>query len=272
MNCVLTSRNGRTYEIEVPATRGGDSRYVFALHKSGSVLLNSIVSDLAKLTGSTFFDLPGTLFASGLSTGDIAGPGVPPVLQIPGLCYGGFREYPHSLELELPGNAKFIYLVRDPRDILVSLYFSIVYSHPLPQEGVVRGRLTKRKERAIELGIDSYVLDYAPEQIAEIIGYNQKLLPLLAGQGALFRYEDVIFRKKEWIAEICKVFGWPVRDAAIEEIALRHDVRRSEEVPSEHIRQVVPGDYRSKLRRETIERLTVMFSGVATELGYDLKP
>ena len=49
-----------------------------------------------------------------------------------GYCYGGFRFLPESFEIPILGQVKSLLLVRDPRDMLVSHYFSTRSSHPAP--------------------------------------------------------------------------------------------------------------------------------------------
>ena len=53
---------------------------------------------------------------------------------VPGRVYGGFRSMPLVFaQSELYRRSRKILLVRDPRDALVSEYFSLAYSHGLPE-------------------------------------------------------------------------------------------------------------------------------------------
>ena len=85
----------------------------------------------------------------------------------------------------------------------------------------------------------------------------------------IYRYEDVIFDKRAWIADMCDTFGWSVPEATINEIADRNDVIPSSEDQAKHIRQATPGDYKRKLQPETIERLTEMFAKELDYFGYN---
>jgi hypothetical protein len=52
-----------------------------------------------------------------------------------GCCYSGFREFPRFLSPHLLTGKKALMMVRDPRDILTSLYFANGFSHRPPGEG-----------------------------------------------------------------------------------------------------------------------------------------
>lgn len=77
-----------------------------------------------------------------------------------GYCYG-FPAWPTTFEIPILGKAKSILLVRDPRDMAVSMYFSTLLSHPKP--GASGGNndnkaLMPRLAEAGEMGIDKFVL------------------------------------------------------------------------------------------------------------------
>ena len=72
----------------------------------------------------------------------------------------------------------------------------------------------------------------------------------------IYRYEDVIFKKREWLADMCAWFGWNVSEKKINAIADKNDILPKAENEAQHIRQATPGDHKRKLRPETIEQLS----------------
>jgi hypothetical protein len=85
---------------------------------------------------------------------------------------------------------------------------------------------------------------------------------------AIHRYEDVIFQKRAWIADICDWYGWTVPEAAVERVLARVDVLPEAERPDQHIRQVRPGDHARTLAPATIEALNDAFGEYLLMFGY----
>jgi hypothetical protein len=87
-------------------------------------------------------------------------------------------------------------------------------------------------------------------------------------ESRIYRYEDVIYRKLDWIRDIVCFLTIDVSATALEHIASRHDLWPVQENPEQHVRQVRPGDYRRKLRPEIIEYLNANLSDCWRLLGY----
>ena len=85
----------------------------------------------------------------------------------------------------------------------------------------------------------------------------------------IYRYEDVIYRKYEWICDIAKSIGADLDHSSIQEILLKNDIRPLVEDPNKHIRQVSPGNFRHRLNEKTIELLNHEFSDVLRWFNYD---
>ncbi len=257
-------------DVDLRVSGRPETYYAFAFHKSGSVLLNAMVSELCKAADVSFVDVPGLLFSKGYPlsavTNHCGG-----LFGQEGVCFGGFRHIPPPvLGLELTANSRSVLLVRDPRDMLVSHYFSMLKSHAVPQGGKVRDYLLEAREAAGQTTIESYVLEKADFFVKQFIRYEADLLRTHGDRTRIYRYEDVIFEKGDWLADINDWFGWGVNRATIDKIASAHDVRPDKEDEGKHVRRVVPGDHREKLGQETIEKLNEMFRPVVKPFGYDL--
>jgi hypothetical protein len=85
------------------------------------------------------------------------------------------------------------------------------------------------------------------------------------------RYEDVIYDKENWVADLVDHFRWGVPSKAICSIAARHDVIPASEDESKHVRQVHPGNFRKHLKPETITYLNDAFAEEMGYFGYDLR-
>jgi hypothetical protein len=174
--------------------------------------------------------------------------------------------------------------MRDPRDVLTSLFFSHTYSH---NRGIFD--LGDEARRTWEAdGIDRYVLDRAVHGEEDFRGRYDVFCSQLAGREnvLVLRYEDLVSDYRTWLAQFLTVFSdWADDDAppgsertsrrSLAAVHRRFYDKFQDEftVPAEdihrHKRQVTPGDHRRKLKPETIEKLNAIFADVLHLLGYD---
>lgn len=243
----------------------------FSLAKAGSTLLYDLLSVLAPAAGLTYFSTEDALFAGGVSVNRRPA-NVGDLFRPTGYCYGGFRQYP-AYPIPVLHATRSIFLVRDPRDMAVSLYFSMMKSHVLPEAGGgadgAREEFERARANVAAVSIDAWV------NHAAVVQYTRMFEGYLA-QGflwrpnvATYRYEDVIFAKRAWLADICDWFEWDVPADVRDAIADRFDLRPDGERPDQHVRQVTPGDYRKHLSADTVDRLTAAFAEYLRLYGYD---
>ena len=168
---------------------------------------------------------------------------------------------------------KKLLLVRDPRDIAVSYFFSMAKSHSLPQSGAARDAVLKLRDSAVAEDPSSYVIaGHVNEVFANLIAFGQhaSVYPNMT----VVRYEDIIFDKPALARAICDTMGAQVSPAALAQIAERHDLRPSSEQPDQHVRQVTPGNYRKHpVRRGAgLPRETLSHSFRTLRLRAHLRP
>jgi len=261
---VICYRN--TAEFEVADNEEQESYFVFGVRKSGSSILNSIVGALAGMNGVQFIDVAGTLFKSGLRVSDWQSDGGLCELLRPGNVYGGFRNFPTGLACAPRfRRSRKILMVRDPRDALVSEYFSNAYSHSIPQSGSGRSAMLAERDAALSSDLQSYVLRMAPSLRRALREY----LPLMEDQTVqIVRYEDRIMQKKKLIGDICTFFSWSVSDENVGHILGWADIIPDAERPTAFVRRVRPGDYAEKLAPATIRELELFFQRELSCFGY----
>lgn len=253
-------------EFEVADNEERECYFILGVRKSGSSILNSIVGALAGMNDIQFIDVAGTLFKSGLRVSDWQNDSSLCELLRPGNVYGGFRNFPSGLTCapQFRGSRKIL-MVRDPRDALVSEYFSNAYSHSIPQGGSGRSAMLAERDAALSSDLQSYVLRMAPSLRRALREY----LPLMDDPTAhVIRYEDRIMQKKALIRDICASFSWSVSDENVGHILGWADIIPDAERPTAFIRRVRPGDYVEKLAPETIRELNVLFTEELSRFGY----
>ena len=225
--------------------------------------MNNMMEEALARAGVPQIDIPRTAFYAGLPENNVTNP--QDLIFEHGYCYRGFRNFPPYLRGFDIAKSKKVLLIRDPRDMLVSYYFSMAQSHFVPNAGVVREHLLRQRAAAAAVDVNDYCIskiDYFKE---EFRGYTS----ILGQQIRVFRYEDVIFRKAEWLAEMLLYFDVELADNEIQRIAKANDIRPERERPGDHIRQVTPGNFRKHLTKETIERLNNAYSEELAAYHYE---
>ena len=169
--------------------------------------------------------------------------------------------------------------IRDPRDVLVSMFFSYCYSHG----GEIPGNAGYRKEVA-DLGIDWFVRNVGVSEriigdygtgghVTDLFGtvkkryqtYIERLMPM--SDVTLLKYEDMALRPAIY-AEQLKSIGPALNEDEIFQIISP----RTDGAPEDkwaHNRKGSPGDYRDKLKPETIEFLDDEYGDILRFFGYD---
>lgn len=243
--------------------------FAMSIHKAGSTLLHNMVRMACRRQRIPCANIPTLLFNEGVP--DAQWNVDESLLECfqDGRVYVGFRMLPPifhrpSILLERP----VVLLVRDPRDALVSQYFSFAGSRPshrAPQKNA--RRFIENIQSRADVDIDEYVLDAADTYLQKMVAYRHALD---FDRVLLRRYEDIYFEKRAFLQEIFRHFGLEIRPGIVTEVAREFDVRPRRERPGLHIRKGEPGDHRGKLRPATIERLDATFADVCREYGYDL--
>lgn len=176
------------------------------------------------------------------------------VFGTPGVFHCVFR-YPFAVpDFE---KQQVLLVLRDPRDVLVSHFFSTRYSHP-----VQNPEFFKLKKTAGELSIDAYVLHIASDFRKRYETY----LPWIGKPNVLFaRYEDIIEHPEAYEKQLEAFTGLPVIPG---EIVSPADFEVDAENPKAHKRKVKAGDHREKLQPETIVKLNAEFAEILGKLRY----
>lgn len=207
-------------------------------------------------------------------------------------CFGPIRagEAKPSIPENVSGYSVVLHL-RDPRDVLTSLFFSHAFSHEVHPEVFNPGE-DVRKQWA-ETGIDQYIWTQADNFLSH---YEYVLNGLLGRDGVMFlRYEDMVTDYRTWLSQFLQAFipaphsekdddsanflkklipfsssSQSSFDSIFEKLyqAHRNDFTVDEEDIYQHRRQVAPGDHRRKLQPETIARLDEKFAHVLEVLSY----
>ena len=259
----LVALSGANYSIDTPApTRECPSAFLFAYAKSGSTLMDRMVREYCGAIKQASFSLFGEAFQQGVRPQDIGSDAAHCFVE-KGVVYTGFRSYPLSFKLNLK-NTKNLILVRDPRDMLVSLYYSISKSHVALNDK--DGSWERERAEVQSKQLNEFVLERSFSYAEYFKWYGN------AFQGVdvkAVRYEDIIYRKLDWMVELIEWLELPLERDILQKVVAKHDVLPSKEDEGSHIRQVHPGNYKSKLERETIMKLNRRLINFLETYGYE---
>ena len=183
-------------------------------------------------------------------------------------CCCPLRTFETNTTLADTSNLFRIYHVRDPRDMLVSEYFSFGWSHPA--EGAGGNELVQRRKEIQEMSIDDYVLNQ-PEFSSWPL--EEKFRPLVekkfnSATEMLVKYETMVTRFPVWVAGVIQPFGFRIPRIAATRLAWKY---RNEFRPAgkgTHKRAITPGDFRKQLRPDTIATLNNRFAEVLEKFEY----
>lgn len=266
----MTLANGRRLTFEVANRPGGKAFFVLGVRKSGSTILTRITRVLAGFNRLNFVKLKEIFFDHNVKGQSWLRDPAVNALVAEGNVYGTFRAMPFAFTSnELFLSSKKVLLVRDPRDALVSEYFSNAFSHPIPQASLEGDEVTrmmmKLRERALSIPVDEAVTKAAASMNATLMGYAT----VRDDPNTLwFKYEDVILDKRRLIEGMCDHFDWNITEKFLAHILSWADVVPESEDQTAFVRKVVPGDHREKLSPEIISKLNRILQPSMDLFGY----
>ena len=250
---------------------------VFTLHKSASMFIHQQCELLSNLSGIAY------------NSPNIEGEDLNPrrlltdttVWQSRHGCFAPIRFY---VDIPEKHNYNIVLHLRDPRDVLVSMFYSYCFIH----NGEIEANTGYRREVA-SLGIDKFVLDKASEKssayrgnygtgshIEDLVGnmpkryqdYVDNLLGL--NNVTLLKYEQMVTDYRSWLTQFIVPFPIENKQSVLDYLSARSAAyfpKRDSDVMS-HVRHVTPGDHKNKLKPETIRQLNEIFSDTLDALGY----
>lgn len=164
---------------------------------------------------------------------------------------------------------KVFFVLRDPRDIVVSWYFSAKYSHPIKHDPIPRWRAGLQGLSQQE-GF-RYIIDELQE-----IGSFQAQRSWMNRGVRLFRYEDLAQSEESFARTLLNFLEIPIEGHEFRALMRRHRFKkksggreRGEENQNSHFRKGIAGDWKNYLDQKTLEYFHIVTGDLLNVLGYD---
>ena len=163
-------------------------------------------------------------------------------------------------------NQTHLFQIRDPRDILVSEYFSLGWRH---SDHDWNDAARERRSKIQQLTIDQYVLNEPELSEQPLRTRYQPLLDRIDDSKThVVKYETMVDDFSQWLTKVLPLLDLTTtNDLAYLARHYRHEFQ-PEPGANSHKRNVSAGDHVSKLKPETIIELNKRFAPVLQTLEY----
>jgi hypothetical protein len=185
-----------------------------------------------------------------------------------GYLYSAYGSYPKGIpSLE---SYKVILVVRDPRDILVSKYYSKKESHDSPPiSGKKREKFMEERDFASKVSIDKFVLEKCNRIRSQYDEYIECLLEEYPNV-YVTKYENMANDVESWLDHLLEYLELsPSQKLRSEIIGEALSIQSKEEDKKDHNRKGSPGDYKNKLTKSTINKLNKKFGKVIKKFDFN---
>ncbi len=261
VNYVRFSNERKLENGKAVSSSESSSIILFTIQKCASTLVTKILKELSTSKGMVHIDFDSYYTTVSPKKYELFNDETfqKNALKPKGYYYGAWRHYRTVPNIE---NYRVLLILRDPRDVLTSMYFSNAYSH-----SPVSKKLVEKRTSVREMDIEEFVLQKAPLIKDRYADYIQHLLNK---PSVLFlRYEDMVGDFPTWINELAAHTYMDEKEDIIQHFIESLSFKVEKEDKHSHIRNIQPGDYLRKLSKSTIEELNAIFGTILTDLGYE---
>lgn len=245
-----------------------DSVFFYTFHKTASTLFSGYV--LKHVDGLHHVDYASQIYEGKLKGGVVR-------FEEKGRIYGPIRLSANTdsavyAKLVSPAqdaafarNKKAVIFIRDPRDIIISKYFSLAFSHNFSPVEEIRRRQMKIREITKNMSVD----EFARKDVHQLLAGFQKavLLSQNCASSYVLKYEDMI---SNWEAfEKSLAAALPLRKSVLNSIYSRTRPSKTENIYS-HRRSGAVRGFENKLSPETLDFLNIQLKPVLDYFNYTI--
>jgi len=168
----------------------------------------------------------------------------------------------------VPPNSRRFVVIRDLRDTLISVYFSVKHSHPVLHE-----RIQSRRDALKEMSVEDGLLYIIGQQLAGIAQFQWSWLH--AGE-ELIKYEDLLTQDEEILARVllrkCRFEADPMRFREVV-LANRFEAKAGrkpgQEDVASHERKGIAGDWKKYFTEKITSTFKRFYGSILIATGYE---
>lgn len=234
-----------------------------ALHKSASMFLFKLFFRLSKERRMQFYSQNLKIRTNHLVTPEIDHD----------FCFGPIRHFKtHKIKFEPHVDVRRIFQLRDPRDILVSEYFSFGWRHTENRFGE---KEHLRREQIKNQTLDEFVLDEQGASYDLGTRLNELLRTSKKPGVTIVSYEQMVNDFPSWLERVMEPFGFAesgLRSKKLLHLKYCWKYRKTfsaDPRDKSHKRNVRPGEHRLKLKPATIRELNRRFEPFREFFDFD---
>lgn len=190
-----------------------------------------------------------------------------------------YVDYPTYLAVPKPESYRTFFVLRDPRDIVVSWYFHARNMHGKPRTATDwDGPMDEMRETLHRLGPQDG-MRYMIDQVAAFGTFDAQRSWLEAGADPhvrLFRYEDLAADNRAFLKQLMDYLEVPMSESALDHLNANTTFQRlaggrkqGEERKSEHYRKGVAGDWRNHFDDAIQRHFREVTGDLVEALGYE---
>ena len=176
-----------------------------------------------------------------------------------------FSQTSFLLDIKNLHDKKILFLIRDPRDILVSMYYSFGFTHGFSVNEKIREFQERRRSIIKKMTVDDYVV-----KEAHLLSQKFKIVNSLRmniNNHILLKYEDMIEKYDEFYRQLNEFI--PLTDDMKFNLFERTRPRKKEQLMN-HKRSGIVGGYKQKLRKDTVERINSLLEDTLHRFNYEV--
>jgi len=156
-----------------------------------------------------------------------------------------------------------IFMIRDPRDILVSSYYSFGFSHGFSSVQKIKDIQKERRRIIQSKTIDEYALENSDRILTNFNTLNKLIKD--CNQSVLLKYEDLIENWEIFVKDLTKHID--IKESVLSNIYAKSRPRERNDLNSHRRSGAIEG-FRKELNNETIGFLNEILKPIINQFGY----
>lgn len=261
---LLRSSDAKNIRVAINDNRKETSVIFFTTHKCASSYVPSIFHECCKYSGYSAVDYASVIWALGDKfTGydsyeSFLEENYDSLYRLKGKIYSPQRK---PIKFAGINSFKQLYFLRDPRDVLVSAFYSFSKTHTLPEGSLSAAVFSDRRREICNLGINDYALSAATEWLLPM--YEEYFESYKSAHDKLYlSYDYYLNDTSGFIGKVCSFVGVNLPEHAINSLVSLASPVQSHVNANRHQRSGKSAQWRYELDEDVQKILTDQFASI----------